>query len=153
MIQGDRNTSFFHMSTLARRKQNHIALVKDERGEWITNDREVTKYFRRGFISLYSTSHEAATRIPHQSVQWHGRLSKEVNCSFSTMVSIKEIKGALWSMKPYKAPGPDGLHTGFYQRFRLITGDFVIKEVERVFATMRVSDYLNKTLIVLIPKM
>ena len=69
------------------------------------------------------------------------------------MVSIKEIKGALWSMKPYKAPGPDGLHTGFYQRFRLITGDFVIKEVERVFATMRVSDYLNKTLIVLIPKM
>ena len=69
------------------------------------------------------------------------------------MVSIKEIKGALWSMKPYKAPGPDGLHTGFYQRFWLITSDFVIKEVERVFATMRVSDYLNKTLIVLIPKM
>ena len=48
------------------------------------------------------------------------------------MVSIKEIKGTLWSMKQYKAPGPDGLHTGFYQRFWLITGDFVIKEVERV---------------------
>ena len=42
---------------------------------------------------------------------------------------------------------------GFFQRFWLITGDSVIREVERVFATSRVPDYLNKTLIVLIPKM
>ena len=45
MIQGDRNTSFYHMSTLTRRKRNHIASVKDERGEWITNEREVMEFF------------------------------------------------------------------------------------------------------------
>jgi len=56
-------------------------------------------------------------------------------------------------MKPYKAPGPDGLHTGFFQRFWLTTGDSVIREVERAFISRRVLDYLNKTLIVLIPKM
>ncbi|XP_075648752.1 uncharacterized protein LOC142619511 [Castanea sativa] len=61
MIQGDSNTSFYHLSTLARRKINHIASVKDEREEWITNEREVMEYFRRGFISLYSTSHKAST--------------------------------------------------------------------------------------------
>lgn len=32
MIQEDRNTSFYHVSALARRKRNHIASVKDERG-------------------------------------------------------------------------------------------------------------------------
>ena len=32
LIQGDHNTSFYHLSPLARRKMNHIALVKDERG-------------------------------------------------------------------------------------------------------------------------
>lgn len=69
------------------------------------------------------------------------------------MVSIEEIKGALLSMKPYKAPGPDGLQIGFFQRFWLTTGDSVIREVERAFITRRVLDYLNKTLIVLIPKM
>lgn len=153
MIQGDRNTSFYHMSTLARRKRNHIASVKDAMVEWNTNDREVSDYFCRGFILLYSTSHDTTNCIPHLSVQWHGRMSEEVKCSLSTMVSSEEIKGALWSMKPYKVPGPNGLHTGFFQRFWLITGASVTREVERVFATSSVPDYLNKTLIVLILKM
>lgn len=30
------------------------------------------------------------------------------------MVTLKEIKNALWSMKPYKAPGSDVLHAGFF---------------------------------------
>ena len=73
-------------------------------------------------------------------------------CSLDAMVTLEEIKEALWSMKPYKSPGPDGLHTGFYQRFWLIVGDSVIKEVMKVFLDRKVPDYLNKTLIVLIPK-
>ena len=68
------------------------------------------------------------------------------------MVSIEEIKEALWSMKPYKAPGPDGLHAGFFQRFWLTVGDSVRKEVEKAFIERKVPEYLNKTHIVLIPK-
>lgn len=135
MIQGDSNTSFYHLSTLARRKRNHIASVKDEREEWITNEREVMEYFRRGFISLYSTSHEASTRTPPLSIQWHSCLSEEAKCSLGFRVSIEEVKGALWSMKPFKAPGLDGLHVGFFQTFWLIIGDSVIKEVERLSLT------------------
>ena len=30
MVQRDRNTSFYHVSALARRKRNHIASIKDE---------------------------------------------------------------------------------------------------------------------------
>lgn len=104
------------MSTLAKRKRNYIASVKDDMGEWITNDKEVTEFFRKGYISLYSTSHDTATRIPHLSAQWHGQLSEEVKSSLSTMVSSEEIKNALWSMKPYKAPGPDGLHAGLFSK-------------------------------------
>lgn len=58
-----------------------------------------------------------ANRVPIKPDQWYGRMSEEVKCSFSAMVTIEEIKSALWSMKPYKAPGPDGLHAGFLQRF------------------------------------
>ena len=68
------------------------------------------------------------------------------------MVTIEEIKSVFWSMKPYKAPGPDGLHVGFFQRFWLITRDSVRREVERAFTSARVPGYLNKTLIALIPK-
>ena len=35
MIQGDRNTSFYHVSTLIRRKHNKILNIKDGQGEWI----------------------------------------------------------------------------------------------------------------------
>ena len=55
MIQRDRNTSFYHISTLARRKRNHIASVKDERGEWLTEESEVIEHFRKGFTALYTT--------------------------------------------------------------------------------------------------
>lgn len=56
MIQGDHNTSFYHISTIARRKRNHIASIKDERGEWLIEKREVMEHFRMGFIALYTTS-------------------------------------------------------------------------------------------------
>jgi len=43
-------------------------------------------------------------------------------------------------MKPYKAPGPDGLHAGFFQRFWLTVGDSVRKEVEKAFVERKVPE-------------
>ncbi|XP_023881941.1 uncharacterized protein LOC136065446 [Quercus suber] len=56
MIQGDRNTSIYHVSTLARRKRNLIASVKVEGRVWITEEKEVMDYFRRRFTNLYTIS-------------------------------------------------------------------------------------------------
>lgn len=152
MIQGDYNTSFYHVSTLTRRKRNSIASVKDEEGLWITEEREVRDYLRRGFMNLYTTSQVKVQWTPHHSRQWQVHLSDEVSHSLAAMVTLKEIKEALWSMQPYKAPGPDGLHAGFFQMFWLIVGDSMREEVEKAFHTKKIPDYLNKTHIVLIPK-
>ena len=35
MVVGDRNTSFYHVSALARRKRNTISMVKNEVGDWL----------------------------------------------------------------------------------------------------------------------
>ena len=32
-------------------------------------------------------------------------------------VSDEEIRRGLWALKPFKAPGSDGLHAGFFQHF------------------------------------
>ena len=151
MIQGDRNTSY-HMSTLARWKRNHIASVKDDREMWITEEREVIEYFRRGFTDYYTTSQEVAYWKPPMFDQWHVQLSNEANQALEDVVSTEEIKEALWSMKPFKALGPNGLHAGFFQRFWLIVGDLVKKEVNRVFVERKILEYLNSTHTVLIPK-
>ena len=55
MVLGDRSTSFFHVSTLARRKRNMINAIKNEVGDWIIEEREVMNHFRERFIKLYST--------------------------------------------------------------------------------------------------
>ena len=60
-------------------------------------------------------------------------LSKEARNSIGTMVTLKEIKDALWSMKPYKVPGPNGLYVGFFQRFWLVVGDSVVEEVRSLY--------------------
>ena len=60
MILGDRNTSFYHVSTLARRKQNFITIIKNDAGEWLAEESEVANHIREGFIKIYTTSQEAA---------------------------------------------------------------------------------------------
>jgi len=35
MVQGDRNTAFFHVSTLVRQKRNQILAIKNGVGEWL----------------------------------------------------------------------------------------------------------------------
>ena len=52
---GDRNTSYFHMSTIARRQRNKIRCLKNSVGEWIDNEEVVKKHILVGFEKLYST--------------------------------------------------------------------------------------------------
>lgn len=56
MILGDRNTSFYHVSTLARRKHNLITAIKNYVGEWLTEGKEAANQIREGFIKIYTTS-------------------------------------------------------------------------------------------------
>ena len=72
--------------------------------------------------------------------------------SISGVASEDEIKSALWSLKPFKAPGPDGLHAGFFQRFWLVVGKSVLEEVGKIFMERKMLEYLNRTHIALIPK-
>ena len=58
----------------------------------------------------------------------------------------------MWSLKPFKAPGSDGIHAGFFQKFWPIVGSSVVSEVKKIFANKRVPEYLNRTHISLIPK-
>lgn len=58
----------------------------------------------------------------------------------------------LWSLKAFKALGPDGLHVGFFQHFWADVKNFVCYEIKEVFAKGTVPKYLNETLATLIPK-
>ena len=135
-----------------RRKRNKILSIKDSMGEWIYQEEDVKDFVKNGYSDIYTTSFSSVPALPPRISPWQARLSEEEKDSINGEVLEEEIKAALWSLKAFKAPGPDGLHAGFFQRFWLTVGCSVINEVEKVFADRRVSDYLNTTHIALIPK-
>lgn len=48
-------------------------------------------------------------------------------------ISSLDVKSALWSMKPFKAPELDGLYAGFYHKFWPVVGEEVCKVVFEAF--------------------
>ena len=152
MIQGDRNTAFYHVSTLVRRKRNQILAIKNLVWEWLYDEDAIKNVIWSDFNEVYSSSFSSASwSIPFTTI-WQGKLADEERVSISWVASVEEIKNALWSLKAFKAPGPDGLHAGFFHRFWLIVGNSVIDLVKKVFAERKVPEFLNRTHIVLIPK-
>ena len=133
MIQSDRNTTFYHMSTLIRRKHNKILNLKDNQGEWITNIHAVMEFVYSSFITLFFTNLVVAPREVPPSEYICPQISETEAQVLNLPVHTNEIKHALWSLKASKAPGSNGLHSGFYQRFWLIVGQLVIKESRRFF--------------------
>ena len=115
-------------------------------------EENIANYIQRRFEDIYSTSQTFSSRLISPSSQWQEVLPNEVRDSLGYEVSVEELKAALWSMKVFKAPSLDGLHARFFQRFWLIVGDFVVKEIQKIFKEKIVLKVLNRTHIALIPK-
>ena len=80
------------------------------------------------------------------------KLSAHEAVELACIPSNVEILVALKSMKPYKAPGPDGLHAGFFQRHWNCVGDSVKEEVRNIFLSCEMPAFLNQILIALFSK-
>ena len=152
MVQGDRNTAFYHVSTLVRRNRNRITAIKNSVGEWLNSEEEVMAFIQRGFCDIYSTSQVFSTREVDQFDRGRVCLTDKERDSLSSSVTDEEIKASLWSMKANKAPALDGLHAGFFQQFWPTVGELVCQEVKHIFVSRKMPEYLNRTNIVLIPK-
>ena len=63
MIQGPKNTAFYHVSTLVRRKRNHILAIKNAVGEWIYEDNGVKEHIRDGFKEIFTSSFLSVPRV------------------------------------------------------------------------------------------
>ncbi|MCI14528.1 RNA-directed DNA polymerase (Reverse transcriptase), partial [Trifolium medium] len=67
-------------------------------------------------------------------------------------VTKEEVSAALNSMKPYKAPDPDGFQCIFFKQYWHIVGDDIFKLVKTAFHTGYFDPAISETLMSLIPK-
>lgn len=52
--EGNRNSRFFHLSTIIRRGQNSIDAIKLDNGDWILNKNEIKDFIVNKFQHLFT---------------------------------------------------------------------------------------------------
>lgn len=53
LVDGDRNIKFYHMQTIARRKRNRIIMLKDQNGEWISDQEDLKRHVTTFYMKLF----------------------------------------------------------------------------------------------------
>ncbi|PKI47653.1 hypothetical protein CRG98_031939 [Punica granatum] len=131
--EGDRNSKFFHLSTVIRRSSNHIAAIKDNNGEWTQDHQGIGNYFLRNFQELFNTSHPDILDDLEELVSQV--ITQSENDSLTRTPEDQEILTALNSILNLKAPGPDGLPSLFYKHYGETVKPLLISAVKSFFHT------------------
>lgn len=81
---GDKNSHFFHTSTVIRRRSNKIVVLQDSNKDWVTDDASLQHMAVRYFRNLYSDETNSFSplfvccRVSRELVQWIILLSFKV---------------------------------------------------------------------------
>ncbi|XP_071921847.1 uncharacterized protein [Coffea arabica] len=100
--EGDKNTAYFHMRVASKRRRNRISRLEKEQGGWCETDEEigeeVTRYYQKLFKSTWPTNFDEILQGISRTI------TEQMNLQITRLVIEKEIKLALFSMHPNKAP-------------------------------------------------
>lgn len=107
---GDRNTKFYHLSTLVRRNRDKVTRLKIN-GDWV-DDTETLKQHAVAFYKELFTS-KVVQALPDMLYRWQPLLNLQEKEALLIPFSLDEAKTALFSMHGLKAPGPDGIQPLF----------------------------------------
>ena len=148
---GDRNTRYFHLSTIIRRRRNTVDALLDESGCWITDVEQVKGMVISFWKQLFQE--EQSSEVPEPLLRdYFPDISAMDREKLSRPFSPCEVFAALQDMQPFKAPGPDGFQQVFYQRFWNLVQPSVTQLVGDVLAGRAFPEGLNDAFLVLIPK-
>ncbi|GLT97187.1 hypothetical protein SLE2022_147640 [Rubroshorea leprosula] len=151
VVDGDRNSKFFHLSTIKHRSHNRIHCLRISTDEWVSDQREISNLIVHYFRDLFTSS---LAHSYHDSFSLIGGLSSNTMASYvdDDIPSDKEIHDALFSLKPFKAPGPDGLHPMFFQKMWPVVAEILCSDIKNAFCLSSIPEGWNDCLISLIPK-
>ncbi|CAM8893848.1 unnamed protein product [Rhodiola kirilowii] len=151
--EGDRNTSYFHAKATRRKEINTITRLQNRDGVWVSDDNQIANLIKEYFTEIFSSSikHSEREYFRHFSSVTR-KITADMASKLCEPVTPMEVQAAIFQMSPTKAPGPDGFHAMFYQKYWHIVKESVVAEVLGVFRRGRMEEGMNETTIVLVPK-
>jgi hypothetical protein len=150
LTDGDRNTRYYHLKTVNRRKKNNITMLKDSNGNWVEDVDQISQLINDYYVKLFDEN--SMSREWFQTIISFSPLDLEMTNKIAAPINDKEVKNAVFKMSPWKAPGPDGFPAGFYQKSWEIVGDSVCNFVKEMWENPSGIADVNYTDICLIPK-
>lgn len=152
LMNGDKNTRWFHNKASYRKKKNHIVGMEDRSGQWVSEFRQVEDTISEYFSSLFSSSNPDPMLIQESLRDVMVSVSDEMNQGLLRPFVTEEVEVAAKQIHPNKAPGPDGLSGSFFHKCWKTVGPDVTKVCLDVLNRRSSPEPLNDTMIVLIPK-
>ena len=118
LAAGDRNSGFFHAICRGKRARNRIAVLENSAGTIFYEEphivQEITSYFQTIFTSTSNPELSLeSSAIVEQAIC--PCISAETNETLIKVPTAEEIRVAMFSIHPEKAPGPDGFSSCFFQ--------------------------------------
>ncbi|XP_057246803.1 uncharacterized protein LOC130589540 [Beta vulgaris subsp. vulgaris] len=140
--------SYWH----ARSRVNELKddKYRDVDGVLKTDEEEIGDVISNYFMDIFSSS--SPSGFDDALAGLSRKVCDVANDALIAEPTRDEIYHALFQMHPNKAPGIDGMHALFYQKFWHIVGDDVVSCVQNWWHGNVDLQMLNKTCITLIPK-
>ena len=148
MMEGDRNTKYFHLKATMRRKRNMIDKLLIN-GEEVTDMKVVKSHIIRHFKMSYKKQKSVSFDLSTLGLP---QLSQEDAEMLESPVTRQEIKEALLSCDPSKAPGYDGFNLKCIRKMWSTIGEDFYSCILDFFENGRLHCSFNTTWVILIPK-
>ena len=147
---GDRNSKFFHISSIVRRRRNYIDAIRDDDSKWLVKSSDIKQFVVGKFPVLFTVEDICGQNELEELIS--PVITDDENSSLCQIPTPIEIKNFIFGMQSLKSPGPDGLPPLFYKKYWQAVGNSVIKAVRNFFITGKMLKEVNHSYIVLIPK-
>ncbi|KAK2647882.1 hypothetical protein Ddye_015371 [Dipteronia dyeriana] len=150
--ESDQNSRYFHLKVSERKARNRISGLNDTNGVRQTSPSGLTNVVVDYFSKLFQSNRATDYQFYQVVDKVTSRLSSRNSSLHDRFFTVEEVRRAVFIIEPSKAPGLDGFPDLFYQKFWDLVGPSVTAECLRCLNDRGSMEAVNKTLVVLIPK-
>ncbi|GJX81478.1 hypothetical protein Tco_0330959 [Tanacetum coccineum] len=147
-IEGDENSKFFH-GLINKKRQNQMINGIMVEVNWITDPILI----KDAFFQFYKDKFQAQdSQVLFPNLPYSHTLNTTDRDYLERLVTLEEIKEAVWDCGSSKAPGPDGFSFAFVKKYWDIIQKDMFNFINSFFVSSEMPHGANSSFFTLIPK-
>eukprot|EP00253_Pinus_taeda_P020401 PITA_20401 len=151
--EGEKNTKFFHNTTIQRRMHNNITHIQNEQGAKLEKHEEIEAELLNHFKQVHKEpSIDRSQAIQNITSKIPKLISDQHNQMLLKPIDLQEVESTVKQLKVGKAPGSDGFTSNFFHHFWDLIKNEVWQVVEESRSLRWMFPGINATFLALIPK-